>query len=325
MGTQSGKSVGIGTRAMLTTLTVLSLCAANVSRAQGGFESAAGLVGTWTLSAGERDVASGQPARVRGAHGLLVIDAVGHVFEFFEAPMPAGDGASLTERQKAFADFGGFWGEYEVPEPGRIDFQAEAGVSPNVRGISFSRRYTLDDDTLVITSSDEPQAQRDMRWTWVRVPMVESLSPTYRQVVGFWRHVDERRVNLATGEIQSIRQRGPSIIVYTPAGYFGVHFPVPDRARFAADVPTADEAQAAFSGYIGYFGALGVYPGEVAHNVMAGTQPSAGAILRRFAEVEGDEAVLTIPTGRAASGDAAQFVTTVNMRRLSGLEELLPR
>ena len=325
MDTQSGRSVGKGTPAGIATLTVIALCMANETAAQGDVEPEAGLVGTWTLSAGERGVASGQPVRVRGAHGLLVIDSVGHVFEFFEAPMPASEGEPTTERQQAFADFGGFWGEYEVPEAGRIDFEAEAGVSPNVRGIRFSRRYALDGDTLLITSSNEPQAQRDMRWTWQRVPAVENLSPTYRQVVGFWLHVDERRVNLTTGEIQSIRQRGPSVIVYTPAGYFGVHFPVPDRARFAADMPTPDEAQAAFSGYIGYFGALGVYPGEVAHNVMAGTQPSAGAILRRFAEVDGDEAVLTIPSGRPTSDDGAVFVTTVNMRRLSGMDELLSR
>jgi len=324
MDKHSGRFVGKGIRTVLTRLATILLCSVTVASAQSGFESGAGLVGTWTLSAGERGVASGQPVRVRGAHGLLVIDSVGHVFEFFEAPMPVGDGEPTTERQRAFTDFGGFWGEYTVPEAGRIDFEAEAGVSPNVRGISFSRRYVLDGNRLVITSSNEPQAQRDMRWTWERVPLVENLSPTYRQVVGFWLHVDERRVNLTTGEIQSIRQRGPSVIVYTPAGYFGVHFPVPDRARFAAELPTADEAQAAFSGYIGYFGALGVYPGEVAHNVMAGTQPSAGAILRRFAEVKGDEAVLTIPSGRPAA-DGAQFVTTVNMRRLSGMDELLPR
>jgi len=324
MYNHSGESGRKGRRTVLTTFATIVLCSPSVGGAQTGFESGAGLVGTWTLTAGERGVTGGQPVRVRGAHGLLVIDSVGHVFEFFEAPMPVGDGEPATERQQAFADFGGFWGEYKVREAGWIDFDAEAGVSPNVRGISFSRRYALEGDTLVITSSNEPQAQRDMRWTWQRVPIVENLSPTYRQVVGFWRHVDERRVNLTTGEIQSIRQRGPSVIVYTPAGYFGVHFPVPDRARFAADTPTAEEAQAAFSGYIGYFGALGVYPGEVAHNVMAGTQPSAGAILRRFAEVNGDDVVLTIPSGRNAS-DGAQFVTTVNMRRLSGMDELLPR
>jgi len=324
MDNHSGKLGGKGIRTVLMTLATILLCSVNVARAQSEIESGAGLVGTWTLSAGERAVASRQPVRIRGAHGLLVIDSVGHVFEFFEAPMPVSEGESTTERQQAFADFGGFWGEYTIPEAGRIDFEAEAGVSPNVRGIRFSRRYELAGDRLVIISSDEPQAQRDMRWTWERVPLVENLSPTYRQVVGFWRHVDERRVNLTTGEIQSIRQRGPSVIVYTPAGYFGVHFPVPDRARFAAEAPTAEEAQAAFSGYIGYFGALGVYPGEVAHNVMAGTQPSAGAILRRFAEVKGDEAVLTIPTGRPSS-DGEQFVTTVNMRRLSGMDELLPR
>jgi hypothetical protein len=35
--------------------------------------------------------------------------------------------------------------------------------------------------------------------------------------------------------------------------------------------------------------------------------------------------VLTIPAGTRAPADGAQLVTTVNMRRLSGLEDMLPR
>jgi hypothetical protein len=302
-----------------------ALCGVSVSEAQSANDPEGALVGTWTLSSAERGLGSGEPMRVRGAHGLLVVDRLGNVFEFFEAPVPDSDDATWSPRQRTFAEFGGFWGRYALAEGGRIDFEAEAGVSPNVRGLKFSRTFELDEDRLVVTSTNEPQAQADMRWTWQRVPMVEDLSPTYRQVVGFWRHVDERRVNLANGEIQSIRQRGPSVIVYTPAGYFGVHFPVRDRERFAGAVPSEAEAEVAFRGYIGYFGALGVYPGEVAHNVMAGTQPSAGAILRRFAAIDGDEAVLTIPAGTRAPADGAQLVTTVNMRRLSGLEDMLPR
>lgn len=323
--TTAGRTAGRRMRALAATLGFVSICTARVSEAQQSADAAAGFVGTWTLAAVERDVASGQSTRVRGAHGLLVIDSVGHVFEFFEAPTSARPDSMPIDRQRTFADFGGFWGRYEIADGGRIDFEAEAGVSPNVRGLTFSRTFELADDRLVMTSGNEPQAQADARWTWQRVPTVENLSPTYRQVVGFWRHVDERRVNVATGEVQTIRQRGPSLIVYTPAGYFGVHFPALDREPFAGATPTVDEAQAAFRSYIGYFGALGVYPGEVAHNVLAGLQPSAGSVLRRFAEVTGDEVVLTLPTGARASDDGAQFVTTVHMRRLSGIDDMLPR
>jgi hypothetical protein len=223
--------------------------------------------------------------------------------------------------RRIFADNGGFWGRYEAfPADGRIDFDAEEGVSPNVRGLEFSRRYELAGDRLVITTTDEPQAQGDIRLTWQRVPTVEHLSPGYREVVGFWRHIEEARLNTATGEVDNRRQRAPSVIVYTPGGFVGVHFPTLGRSPFAGETPTEEEAQAARN-YLGYYGALGVYPGEVFHNVLGGVSPSAGAILRRFAKITGDELVVTIPSGNAQS----TLATTVHLRRLSGADDMLPR
>jgi hypothetical protein len=152
------------------------------------------------------------------------------------------------------------------------------------------------------------------------VPTVEHLSPAYRDVVGFWRHIEERRVNTATGEVETTRERAPSVIVYTPGGFVGVHFPTLARPPFAAVTPTEEEAQAARN-YLGYYGALGVYPGEVFHNVLGGVSPGAGAILRRYAEVKGDELVVTIPSGNPES----TLATTVHLRRLSSADDMLPR
>jgi hypothetical protein len=116
------------------------------------------------------------------------------------------------------------------------------------------------------------------------------------------------------------------VIVYTPGGFVGVHFPRLDRAPFAADTPTADEAEAALRGYIGYFGALSVYPGEVAHNVLGGLSPGPGSILRRAAEIDGDELVVTLQnTGALITGEPANQVTTVHLRRLSDADDMLPR
>jgi hypothetical protein len=284
-------------------------------------DAAGSLVSSWTLAAAERGIASGQPSRVPGARGLLVLDNAGNVFEYFIAANGDRPESARSGPQQAFADNGGFWGRYEVVAAGRIDFEAEAGVSPNVRGLMFSRHYQLDGDRLVITSTDEPQAQGDIRLTWQRVPTVEHLTPAYREVVGFWRHVEEQRVDTATGEVESTRQRAPSVIVYTAGGFVGVHFPALGRSPFAAEAPTEAEAQAAFGSYIGYYGALGVYPGEVFHNVLGGLQPGAGAILRRYADITGDELVVTIP----GANPQAPIVTTVRLRRLSGIEDMLPR
>ena len=284
-------------------------------------DATADLVSSWLLVAAERDIASGQARRVTGARGLLVLDGAGNVFEFFTAPSADRPASLQPDARRIFADNGGFWGRYDAdPAAGRIDFEAEEGVSPSVRGLKFSRSYELAGDRLIIVSTDEPQAQRDVRLTWQRVPTIEHLSPAYREVVGFWRHVEEARLDTSTGEVSNRRQRAPSVIVYTPGGFVGVHFPALGRAPFAGETPTEEEAQATRN-YLGYYGALGVYPGEVFHDVLGGVSPSAGAILRRFAKITGDELVVTIPSGNPQS----TLATTVRLRRLSGADDMLPR
>jgi hypothetical protein len=297
-------------------LAVLLISAAPTAGAQ-QTDAAADLVSSWLLVGAERDVASGQPRRIAGARGLLILDGAGNVFEFFTTPSTA----AQADPRRVFADNGGFWGRYQaVPAAGRIDFEAEDGVSPSVHGLEFSRTYRFEDDRLVITTTDEPQAQSDVRLTWQRVPTVENLSPAYREVVGFWRHVEEARLNTATGEVDNKRQRAPSVIVYTPGGFVGVHFPTLGRSPFAAETPTEEEAHAARN-YLGYYGALGVYPGEVFHNILGGVSPNAGSILRRFAKVTGDELVVTIPS----SNPQSTLATTVHLRRLSDADDMLPR
>ena len=299
---------------------VLLISLAPSARAQ-QTDAAAGLVSSWLLVGAERDIASGQPRRVPGSRGLLILDGAGNVFEFFNTPSSAPTNATQPDPRRVFADNGGFWGRFEVvAAAGRIDFEAEEGVSPSVRGRKFSRNYELAGDRLIVTTTNEPQAQRDVRLTWQRVPTVEGLSPAYREVVGFWRHVEESRLDTATGKVDNVRQRAPSVIVYTPGGFVGVHFPTLGRSPFAGETPTEEEAQAARN-YLGYYGALGVYPGEVFHNILGGVSPSAGAILRRFAKITGDELLVTIPSGNPQS----TLATTVRLRRLSGVDDMLPR
>lgn len=286
--------------------------------------AAAELVSTWTLAAVEKHASSDEPTRVQG-RGLLVMDGAGYVFEFFSTASRDLPESTRLDPQRTFADFGGFWGRYEADaDAGRIHFEAADGVSPNVQGLEFSRSFEIEGDRLVMISTNEPQAQGDTRWTWQRVPTIENLSPAYREVVGFWQHIDEERIDLATGEVQTTRRRAPSVIVYTPAGFVGVHFPTLGREPFAGETPTREEAEAAFRGYLGYFGALQLYPGEVSHNVLGGVQPGPGAILRRFADITGDELVVTI-RGFAPAPDRPQLATAVHLHRLSGVEDMLPR
>ena len=285
----------------------------------------AGLVSSWTLTGVERGVSGEKPERIANPRGLLIFDAVGHAFEFVTTASRQQPETPQSDPLGMFAAYSGFWGGYRADaEHKRITFKAQGAVSMTTMGREFSRSVQLDGNRLTMTSIDEPHTQGGVRWTWQRVPTIDHLSPFYRQAVGFWEHVVERRVNVSTGAVVSESKRAPSVIVYTPGGFVGVHFPTLNRKPFAAENPTADEARAALQGYLGYYGALTVYPGEVFHNILGGVSPGAGSILRRYADINKDNTELTVrltPTGN-------QQVTTqtiVILRRLSGVDDMLPR
>lgn len=290
--------------------------------AQQAPRGAPSLVGTFTLVSVEQ-IDGGTLAAAQGARGLLVFDAAGHAFEIVSRPnLQAGEG--MTEAQVRFHRTWGFWGGYRADaREGRIAYEPLGGPSPNVMGSRFSRTFEWAGDRLVVTSvSGEPHTPGVRRWTWERVPTVDNLSEGYRSVVGFWQHVVEKRVNASTGAVLSESRRAPSVIVYTPAGFVGVHFPTLDRPRIAGAEPTDQEARA-LGNYLGYFGALGVYPGMVFHNILGGGGVNAGSILKRFYELKGDELTVRFPPNLTREG---QPVTTlVTLKRLSGARDMLGR
>jgi hypothetical protein len=285
------------------------------------------LVSTWTLTTFEQGISGGPAARVANPRGLLVLDAAGHAFEFVTSSATqrtAGGQVPVAEAPAAFAAYGGFWGQYRVDAAKKtITFRPESGIHPQIGGKEFSRSFELDENRLTITSTGELNVTSGTRWVWDRVPVIDNLSPLYRQVVGFWQHIVEKRVNPTTGAIGSETKRSPSLIVYTPAGFVGVHFPPLNRKPFAAEMPTPEEARAALQGYIGYYGALTVYPGQVFHNILAGVSPISGSILRRSAVISGDELTVQLPATRNQQGQEAQ--TIVMLKRLSGEADMLLR
>jgi hypothetical protein len=285
--------------------------------------AAGDLVSSWTLVSVERGISGEKPERVQNPRGLLIFDAVGHAFEFVTTSSRQQPETPQTDPLGMFAAYSGFWGGYRLNvDQKRITFKAEGAISLATMGRQFSRSIQQDGDRLTMTSIDEPHTQGGIRWTWLRVPTIDHLSPFYRQAVGFWQHVVERRVNASTGAVVSESKRAPSVIVYTPGGFVGVHFPTQNRKPFAAENPTADEARAAMQGYLGYYGALTVYPGEVFHNILGGVSPGAGSILRRYADIKGEELTVRLtPTGN----QPVQNQTIVVLRRLSGIDDMLPR
>jgi hypothetical protein len=281
------------------------------------------LVSSWTLTSVERGVSGEKPERIQNPRGLLIFDAVGHVYEFVTTASRQQPETAQSDPLGMFSAYSGFWGGYRVDAAQkRVTFTARGAISMTTQGREFSRSLQQDGNRLTMTSIDEPHAQGGTRWTWQRVPTIDNLSPFYRQTVGFWEHVVERRVNVSTGAVASESRRAPSVIVYTPGGFVGVHFPTLNRKPFAAENPTAEEARATLQGYLGYYGALTVYPGEVFHNILGGVSPAAGSILRRYADIKGDELTVTLtPTGN----QPVQNQTIVVLRRLSGADAMLPR
>ncbi len=216
-------------RLKFLTLLLGVLCVAQSLSAQRPAPAApATLVGTWTLASVDQHIATAsETVRVANPRGLLVYDAAGHALEIVthagRAPYAAAQ-PTPAEAHVTFDNYAGFWGGYRV-EGGQIVYRPEGAVNPNIMGQDLTRGFELNGDRLTVTSlANEPGARGGTRWTWERVPPVENLSPTYRNIVGFWQHVVEKRVNLTTGTSISENARAPSVIVYTPAGFVGVHF-----------------------------------------------------------------------------------------------------
>ena len=286
----------------------------------------ADLAATWQLVSLERGLSSEKSERNQQPRGLLILDSAGNVFEWVGTNPRQEPDAPANDPVKALADYSGFWGRYRVDTAQkRMVFNARGAVSPNVSAHEFSRTVERSGDRLTLTSIDEPHSRGGTRWVYERLPPIEAPGPTFRKAVGFWEYVVEKRTTTA-GEVLSEQKRGgPSTIVYTPAGYVGVHFlpinktPTP----FAGDVPTPEEARAAVQGYIGYYGSLTVYTGQVFHNLMSAMSNVPGTILRRFAVFSKDGNELNVNFAPARDQQGRMVVTSVTLRRISGEAEML--
>lgn len=290
-------------------------------------------VGTWLLTSEQLSADGAPPIAAQGARGMLVLDAAGYYFELVDRAVPAALAGSYSEAQRAFYRVGGSWGRYQASrETGRIAFEVFAGRSLDLTGARFSRTFGIasvrdEQDRLTTTSlPGEPHTLAVATRVWQRVPVMTSLSPEARAVVGFWRHEVEGQKGEDTGEMLSEVTRDPSVIVYTPTGFAGVHFPTRTRTRFASAVPTDAEVKQQ-GNYLGYYAALGVYPGGrhqglIFHNILGGGMTS-GSTLRRFFDLRGEDVELTFPAGTNRQGIRSQ--TYVKLRRLSNFDDMVGR
>ncbi len=128
--------------------------------------------------------------------------------------------------------------------------------------------------------------------------MVSGQSTTAaKQFFGAWRYVG------ATIDGKPRVGRGPNpkgIIYYDPSGYMSVQV-APDLGRSkAGSAPTPEEAKAALTDYVAYFGTYSVdeRAGTVIHHRQASVQPGDVGDLVRGYEFSGDRLTLR-PHGTA--------------------------
>lgn len=294
-------------------------------------------VGTWLLTEVERVGTTGPGRLMSNPRGVLIADAAGNVIEV----VARGDRApaatfqlTAAEALTAFAEFDGFWGRYALdPAGARVTYQVEAGVDPNLAASSIERSFTFGDDEtgdgvpdrLTLASSrGRPDAPMGLRWRWERVPTLDPLPQPYASVAGFWRHEVEWRETADGARVpDSESRRDPSVIVYSPAGFVGVHFPPRGRNRYTGTWPTEQEAQSALQGYVGYYGTISLHPGAIYHHRLALLGRAQGDTLRRFYRIDGDTLTLRFPLAAAGRGGPPSR-TMVRLRRMSDLRAMLP-
>jgi hypothetical protein len=300
-----------------------------ISQAQ---SSAQPLVGTWLLTSEQLTPEGAQPVNAQGARGMLVFDGRGYYFELVDRAVPAALAGALSDAQRAFYRINGSWGRYQVnAETGRVAFESFGGRSLDLNGAKFSRTFAITsvpDEQDRLTTTSQPGELHTLGTStraWQRVPTM-NMSPSARAVVGFWRHDSEGQKRADNGEVMSEVKRDPSVIVYTPTGFVGVHFPTRTRTGFAGAEPTDAEARTQ-GNYLGYYASLGVYPGGrhqglIFHNILGGGL-TIGSTLRRFFDVRGEDVDLTFPAGTNRQGIRSQ--TYVKLHRLSGWDDMVER
>jgi hypothetical protein len=284
------------------------------------------LVGIWALVSREQQQGASQSwVALPNPRGLLIHDSIGHALEIvtqggrqaYKQTTP-----SPEEALQAFSTYTGFFGSVAVdPQRSTVTYVAQGNVHPNRIGQKDIASYESSGNRFAVTRRvAESGSSRTVRDLWERLPDLAEMPPLLRQLVGFWEWTADERVN-SQGDVVASIKRAPSIIVYTPTGHVAVHFVPTGRKPFAADKPTGEEARAAMTSYVSYFGVYLLYPDAVLHHyVLVNLYPgNAGITNRRFLRVSEPTATLTFPPGVVNGVEVRQRVT---VKRLSGLAEM---
>jgi hypothetical protein len=280
--------------------------------------------GVWKLVEQETRDAKGQsvaPApNTVGRLGYIVYDPAGYMGVTIQSPQRptfAGRQPTPDEARAALGTYTSYWGGFAVNDATSVvTHQTFGALSTAMSGTDQVRGFTIAGNRL--TLRPPRSANGDQRsLTWERVPDLPNLTPTHRQLIGFWKLISTETRN-AKGELRSSNPGMTGFIVYTASGHVMVHMMQPYRRRNVGQAPTPEETMAAYRSYTSYFGPYTVKESEQAvvhHLAGAINSGMVGTDFYRSFELSGKRLTLKPPATKNANGEEVQ--TRITWERLS--------
>ena len=210
------------------------------------------------------------------------------------------------------------------PETKTVTPHLRAGLNPGVAGSDLVRQYEFDEDRLTLQPPAGGGDGGVVRLIWRRLPDLADLTDEHRRFIGFWEFSRLDRTDASGAALPAPRTYGDGLIIYTASGHMAVHLARPDRELFAQRRPTAEEAGAAMSTYVSYFGPYTIQPDEetVVHHRSGCWVPGCiGSDARRGYEFGAGTLTLK-PPAREVDGRSVQDALTWERVRAQGLPVL---
>ena len=281
--------------------------------------------GTWSLVSLEQGDSLQSLARVQFPIGILIQDTNGN---FIEIVTTQGRSIARTPegQVRQFTGFTSGWGAFAASSPTSVTYTVKGHVDPAMQGQRIVRTYELKDKDLTMSEPGSP-GHPARKITWRKVQELEAMPAAQEAVIGFWHWDDAGMVSLEGKMLLPTPKRDEGVIVYTPTGHMAViYLPPPGRKRFAAPIPTAEEARAAMTDLVTYFGVYLAQPrsSAVTHYQLAIPNPAqVGSSLYRNFRVDGNKLKLTFPQA-PLRGSGPPVQNTINLSRLGGIKEMWP-
>ncbi len=280
--------------------------------------------GAWTLVRSERRDADGEllgePREDRV--GYIMYDPSGYMGVALmsnDREPYSDDGPTAAEALAQMGSYASYFGRFSVNEAeGYVTHHLEGSLNPDGAGSDYRRYYTLEGDTLILQPPAGEDGSRSFI-TWRRLsdlPEAE-LTDTHRRLFGVYR-VESVTRRTTDDEPVEAAQYETAYILYAPSGHMSVHLMRPDRAPYAGDGPTADEALATVLSYGSYFGPFSVNEEEayLVHHRVGNEDPGqSGTDAQRFFELTDTHLTLRPPVSTDDEGREVQ--STILWARIS--------